>query len=206
MFYRNFEASQVTLDEIKKGHPGASDQLQVEINKLRAIKPVMFEEREISDFNNFGPSLKNADIFFLAVELCTYDLATLQREFPALSYIYHPVFLGDLNNDGEDEVLTVSDMEPSVTDIVIFQQEDKNINMYQKVIEVYRMDVFVHEMPDNEKQIIGRSRGERRVQVKGTNELVTLEYVREMILRFTGSEIEIVRPLMVVDEQVVLDD
>lgn len=199
-------AFSLTADDLKRGSSEAEQQLQDELTQLQKVAPDLFTDRQVSSFANFGPSFKDADLLLLATEICDYDLDTLYQKFPVLSYIYNPIFLGDLDQDGEKEILCVPDLEPSNTYLFIFKQGEDKIEAYQRVFDIYRMKISVHELSNHEKQIIGRSEGERRVQIKGTNELVTVEWVREMILRFTGSDIEIVRPLMVVDEQVVLDD
>ncbi|MBN1548591.1 MAG: hypothetical protein JW902_18225 [Syntrophaceae bacterium] len=196
-----------TLEEFKQASSYEKEQqFRAEIERLRSLFPEHFVGRSVDAFKNSGPSLILADLFFLTIDVCEYDLPTLHREFPAFSAIYQPVYLGDLNNDGQNEALTVSDMEPAVTDIVIFQQHADSIDIYEQVIDVYRMNVTVKELPSGEKHIVARSEEERRIPIKGTNNLLTLEYAREIVLHFTGEAFEEVRPLMIVDERIVLDE
>jgi hypothetical protein len=200
-------SSQMRIGEQHLTLQEARELLKQEIEKLRAATPVLFKERQVDKFVHvFAPLRSEADLLYCAAELSNYDLDKLHKEFPVFSYIYNPVFIGDLDGDEENEILCVPDLEPSDTYLFIFKQEKDTITLYQKIIDVYRMQITVQELPNGEQQIVARSEDERRIPIKGTNDLLTLEYAREMVLKFTGDAIEEVRPLMIVDERIVLDE
>ena len=82
------------------------EQLKSEIARLQQAKPLLFAHRQIDKvLEDFSPTGAEADLLLLAAELCGNNLTKLQQEFPMLCSIYQPVFIGDLDQDGEAEVL-----------------------------------------------------------------------------------------------------
>lgn len=186
------------------------EQLKSEIARLQQAKPLLFAHRQIDKvLEDFSPTGAEADLLLLAAELCGNNLTKLQQEFPMLCSIYQPVFIGDLDQDGEAEVLIdrSSVRESDVTELVIFQHEGEAVGEHAKIIPQRHVDIEIDVRPeDNGRDVIVLSlRVYRLLPIEETNKMATLVTLQQMLLRFTGKEIEEISPFKVVYEGIELD-
>ena len=186
------------------------DQLKNEIERLQHANPSFFINRQSDKLVEvFSPIGTEAYLLLLAAKLCEYELDTLQREFPMLCYIYQPIFLGDLDDDGEIEVLTDrSSVHEDFTELVIFQQEGETFGEYAKVIHRRPLKISVRTVSDDLHQIVATAQESRPLPIMGrdTHKTVTLVTIKQMLLQFTGNEIKEISPFKVVYEGIKFDE
>ena len=182
-------------------------QFQRELDRLQRLNPTIFIERQFDTWEQTGPSQKDADIVLWAIEhVCANDLQCLYEEFPALSVIYQPIFWGDLDDDGKQELLCATDSVTDYTILFIYKNTEHGIAGYRHNFDWLHVNVSIRQKTIHEQHIIARKESKDCVRVENSQQKVTYKTVNEMELRFTGSEIKIVEPFQEIDRMIVLDN
>ena len=113
----------------------------------------------------------------------------------------------DHDHDNEIVVLGFTQLRfDNMTEIVLFEKEESTIAIYSQSIPRIGMDVSVTSLSDGELYIVAEVLGKRVIEIVGKNRLATILFTEDTVLRFTGTAIEVVNPLRVVDEKVMLDE
>ncbi len=147
------------------------------------------------------PTPSQLDILFSAIRYCRNDLGKMQNEFPELFAIFRPAVLDDLDDDSELEVvMNLSGYKGDSTWIWIAEPY-AGAYRYFEYEDQYRMVTEV--ISTKEKEIVLRRPGSKNIPIKGTNNLVTIEFVLQTVLKFTGKAIEVLKPYEVLNERLV---
>jgi hypothetical protein len=176
-----------------------------EINRLKAYEPDLFQQREA--IHELLPNENYFDILFLATRYCKNDLQILKQEFPVIYTVFHPSIIEDLDSDGTEElVINLSGyLSGDSTWFQVLKNQNENFEVFEYQIEGPMMDVIPGTY-ERKKNIILTRTGVRKIQIKGKNELISLEYIEEMVLGFNGKTIEVVSPRRIVHEQVIINN
>ena len=144
------------------------------------------------------PTPSQLNILFTAIRYCRNDLGKMQDEFPDLFAIFRPEVLDDLDDDDELEVvMNLSGYKGDSTWIWIAEPY-AGAYRYFEYEDQHRMVTEV--IITKEKEIVLRRPGSKNIPIKGTNNLVTIEFVLQTVIKFTGKTIEVIRPYEIVDE------
>lgn len=202
--------SEKTGEMLQQEQQAFENELQRELNQLKAAKPELFKNRDLTPFIRGSVATKReADLLFLAAELCHYELDKLCQTFPGFCTIYTPIFIGDMDHDHDNEIVVLGFTQlrfDNMTEIVLFEKEESTIAIYSQSIPRIGMDVSVTSLSDGELYIVAEVLGKRVIEIVGKNRLATILFTEDTVLRFTGTAIEVVNPLRVVDEKVMLDE
>ncbi len=206
ILYGQASSTQLTIDDLERGHPDAKHQLEQELQFLQAHYPKELAGRQFEKLLNvFSPIGTEADLLFLAAKVCEYQVEKFYQQFPALSYIYEPIFLGDLDYDGEKEVLCHRTI-TNTAELVVFYKDQQKIVQEISHKFALRLILSIQQSPNGYSQIVGRFTGSRRLPVKDRKQMGTLEYIKETIWRFSKGELEEIQPFMTIHEEIVLDE
>jgi hypothetical protein len=144
------------------------------------------------------PTPSQLNILFTAIRYCRNDLGKMQDEFPDLFAIFRPEALDNLDDDDELEVvMNLSGYKGDSTWIWIAEPY-AGAYRYVEYEDQHRMVTEV--IITKEKEIVLRRPGSKNIPIKGTNNLVTIEFVLQTVIKFTGKTIEVIRPYEIVDE------
>ncbi|PIE35219.1 hypothetical protein CSA56_05120 [candidate division KSB3 bacterium] len=190
--------------------------VQQEITRLRTEEPSWFHgwqvDKQLEEFiENSGPSTQGHILLCAAAEHVQYDLEKFQQAFPGLHSVYDITFLGDFDQDNAPEIFSVFHLTGKHVYLSVLRcGEHGNIALYNhEVISEYGhwLDISVRKLPDGEVHIIGQVTTQGLVPVKGDlNREVQLEKLYEMELRFTGTAFEVVEPLRLMKQWLLMEN
>lgn len=170
-----------------------------EILTIRERQPALFDNKSNVVYENFGPSNTNADILFAATIISDCDLDLLREKFPELSEKYRPIFVGDLDGDGECEILIDRSnvWGADITELVVFKKIIGAVSAYSIKIPRDLMTIRV-EVNDSVKSITASKLSKKSI-VDDNGLDKTIFVAERIVMRFTGSSLEVVIPLSVVN-------
>lgn len=186
--------SVLTPDEIKE-----LEHMRPEIEKLQVFKPHFFKDREVRPYRLTD---EGAEYLFLALEFCGGNAERLEQEFEVLYHFFtrhsrseeELLILGDLDGDGEAEVLVDTSTLLGGTEFFVFNKVEAGARAHRELMHDLNMHISVEQAKDGGKEIVLRSfEDEDFVEVleEGVGRKVSFRGV----YRFTGEDIEEVSPV-----------
>lgn len=173
-----------------------------ELVKLQAFDPTLMIDipKSLAEGDMF-PTPNQLNILFTALRYCQNDLTQMQREFPDLTAIFVPQVIDDLDNDGELEVvMNLSGYEGDSTWIWIAEPHEKAF----RYVEYKEECPLVTEIRvTHDYKVLLRRPGSKNIPKQGTNDLVTIEFVYQTMLKYTGEVIEVLHSCETIEESLV---
>lgn len=216
MFFLETHAEKERVNPIHLTEAEAKTFVQQEIMLLRTEELSWFHDRQVDkqveDFiENLGPFAKEHIFLCAAAEHVHYDLEKFQSTFPGLHYVYNITFLGDIDQNRSPEIFSVFHLTGKhVYLFVVRCEEQGNVGFYKhEVISEYGhwLDISVRKLPDGEVRIIRQVTIQGLVPVKGDlNREVQLEKFYQMELRFTGTAFEVVEPMRLMKQWLLMEN
>jgi hypothetical protein len=200
------------IGEARLSRSEAQERFRQEVERLKAeaseMLPATTYERIIEQVSLFGDG--GGELLFAAANITQNNLDEFHREFPILAAITELKFIGDVDADGTNEIVGSWSYESQERQFYVFKQKAVGVIRYEykMITELGRwQSLSVRTTPDGDVLLVGRAIVAGHLPVKGDrSRSVEYESLYETDIRFTGMTFELVTPMHLVKQEVILDN
>lgn len=190
----------------------AQERFRQELEQLRTLAPDALRHiasdqmvAEMSLFAEGGEAL-----LFAAADTAQQNVDVFYRKFPILAAVAELKYIGDLDQDGSNELVGCLEYESAAIHVYVFKREGTQATRYTYNMEAAFGDNLsisdVRTSFAGDVVIVGQSRSMGHLPVKGQKRSVDYECVYEMEVKFTGTTFEIVTPMKQISQELILDN
>jgi hypothetical protein len=204
--------NELQVGDIRLSRTEVQKRFRQEIERLKTEAPerlpILSYEYLIEQVTLFGDGGK--ELLFAAADIAHHNLDEFRREFPVLAAIAELKFIGDVDADDMDEIVGSLSYESREWDIYVFKQKAVGVIRYEHKLTTefgQLLSVDVQTTSNGEVRLVGRTIVAGHLPVKGDrSRRVEYESLYETEIRFTGMRFEIITPMQLIKQEVILDE